>query len=80
MECCFLFSHNDLIFDFLAPYLKDISTNRINNAANKNNYPFGDLYNKRSSSLTISENNVKGNLISNFKNPFIKMNSKNKNF
>ena len=75
----FYFSKNDLIFDFLAPYLKDISTNRINNAANKNNYQFRDLYNERNSSLTISENNVKGNLISNYKNPFIKMNPEKKN-
>lgn len=74
----FYFSNNHLNFDFLTPYLKDISTNKINAAVNKNNFQFKDLYNERSSSLTFSENSFKGSLISNYKNPFIKMNSEKK--
>ena len=72
----FYFSLNDLSFDFLTPYLKDIPDNRFNSGANQNNYQFQDLYNERKNSLSIIENNSRKNLLSNYKNPFIKMNSK----
>ena len=75
----FYFSQNDLNFDFLTPYLKDIPDNKIVSASNQNNYQFQDLYNERKTTLSIIENNSKGNLISNYKNPFIKMNSEKKN-
>ena len=71
----FSISELKLNFDFLTPYIKDISDNRRKLSINNNNNQFQDLYNERSTSLTISDNNAKGSLISNYKNPFIKMNS-----
>ena len=75
----FYFSINQLEFDFLTPYLKDIQNNRISNSTdNQNNYQFQDLYNEKNSSLSYIENNRKGSLMSNYKNPFIKMNNEKK--
>ena len=73
----FYFSINDLNFDFLTPYVKDISEFKINNAINKSNLEFQDLYTEKKNNLEFC--NSKGNMISNYKNPFIKMsNKKNK--
>ena len=75
----FYFSKNELSFDFLTPYLKDIPNNKIpinnikNNINNRNQ--FQDLYKEANPSLTFIENNTKGSLISNYNNPFIKMNN-----
>ena len=71
----FYFSINELNFDFLTPYIKDIPDNKINLAINKNNYQFQDLYNERNTNISITDNNLKGSLLSNYKNPFIKMNN-----
>ena len=72
----FYFSINELDFDFLTPYTKDISDNKVKLANNNNQ--FQDLYNERNSSLTFVENSMKGSLISNYKNPFIKINNDKK--
>ena len=73
----FYFSINELNFDFLTPYAKDIPDNRVK-LANNNSNQFQDLYNERSTCLTIAENSFKGSLISNYKNPFIKINNEKK--
>ena len=54
-NCVFYFSINELNFDFLTPYTKDIPDNRVK-LANNNNNQFQDLYNERSTCSTIAEN------------------------
>ena len=72
----FYFSINDLHFDFMTPYTKDISDKRINMAINKNNNLYQDLYRESKTIISITDNdNIKGSLLSNYKNPFIKMNN-----
>ena len=73
----FYFSINELNFDFLTPYVEDISIN--NNIKNKRNIEhksqFNELYYENSTRVNYNENNLNSNLASNYKNPFIKMNS-----
>ena len=71
----FYFSLNELNFDFITPYIKDIPDSKINMAMNKNNNQFQDLYRERNTKISITDNNLKDSLFSNYKNPFIKMNS-----
>lgn len=71
----FYFSVNELNFDFLTAYVKDIPETRINSAKNKTNLQSQDLYSENCSNISYCDVNLKGNLSSNYKNPFIKMNS-----
>jgi len=73
----FYFSISALNFDFLTPYVEDISIN--NNIKNKRNIEhksqFNELYYENTTRVNYNENNLNSNLASNYKNPFIKMNS-----
>ena len=76
-NCVFYFSMNGLNFEFLTPYVKDISENfgktiYINNNLNTQ---FSDLYYENTAKVSYNEGNNNGNMVSNYKHPFIKMNS-----
>ena len=70
----FYFSLNGLNFDFLNPYVKD----NVDNIIMKNNdykSQFSELFYENASRISYNEKNSKGNMASNYKHPFIKMNS-----
>ena len=73
----FYFSLNKLNFDFLTPYVKDISNNVIQkNYNNENtNEQFSELFYENTSNVIYNEKRMKGNMQSNYRQPFIKMNS-----
>ena len=76
----FYFSLNELNFDFLTPYVKDISNNLVqNNYRNENTQEqFSELFYENTSNVFYNQRRMKGNMASNYKNPYIKMNSGNK--
>jgi hypothetical protein len=70
----FYFSLNGLNFDFLNPYVKD----NVDNIIMKNKdykSQFSELFYENASRISYNEKNSKGNMASNYKHPFIKMNS-----
>ena len=73
----FYFSLNELNFDFLTPYVKDISNNMMkknyNNENTKEN--FSELFYENTSNVIYNEKRMKGSMNSNYRQPFIKMNS-----
>ena len=73
----FYFSLNELNFDFLTPYVKDISNNLVqNNYRNENTQEqFSELFYENTSNVFYNQRRMKGNMASNYKNPYIKMNS-----
>ena len=73
----FYFSLNELNFDFLTPYVKDISNNLVqNNYRNENTQEqFSELFDENTSNVFYNQRRMKGNMASNYKNPYIKMNS-----
>ena len=73
----FYFSLNELNFDFLTPYVKDISNNSVqNNYRNENTQEqFSELFYENTSNVFYNQRRMKGNMASNYKNPYIKMNS-----
>ena len=73
----FYFSLNELNFDFLTPYVKDISNNWVqNNYRNENTQEqFSELFYENTSNVFYNQRRMKGNMASNYKNPYIKMNS-----
>ena len=73
----FYFSLNELNFDFLTPYVEDISNNNItkNHGNVDSKSKFNELFSENTTNLNYYENNLKGNIVSNYKNPFIKMNT-----
>ena len=73
----FYFSLNELNFDFLTPYVKDISNNFVqNNYRNENTQEqFSELFYENTSNVFYNQRRMKGNMASNYKNPYIKMNS-----
>ena len=73
----FYFSLNELNFDFLTPYVKDISNNLVqNNYRNENTQEqFSELFYENTSNVFYNQRRMKGNMASNYINPYIKMNS-----
>ena len=73
----FYFSLNELNFDFLTPYVKDISNNLVqNNCRNENTQEqFSELFYENTSNVFYNQRRMKGNMASNYINPYIKMNS-----
>ena len=73
----FYFSLNELNFDFLTPYVKDISNNILQqNYVNENtSEQFSELFYENTSNVLYDERRLKGNMASNYKHPYIKMNS-----
>ena len=73
----FYFSLNELNFDFLTPYIKDISNNLVqNNYRNENiQEQFSELFYENTSNVFYNQRRMKGNMASNYINPYIKMNS-----
>ena len=73
----FYFSLNELNFDFLTPYVKDISNNLVqNNYINENTQEqFSELFDENTSNVFYNQRRMKGNMASNYINPYIKMNS-----
>ena len=73
----FYFSLNELNFDFLTPYVKDISNNLVqNNYRNENTQEqFSELFDENTSNVFYNQRRMKGNMASNYINPYIKMNS-----
>ena len=73
----FYFSLNELNFDFLTPYVKDISNNWVqNNYRNENTQEqFSELFYENTSNVFYNQRRMKGNMASNYINPYIKMNS-----
>ena len=76
----FYFSLNELNFDFLTPYVKDISNNLVqNNYRNENTQEqFSELFYENTSNVFYNQRRMKGNMASNYINPYIKMNSEKK--
>ena len=76
----FYFSLNELNFDFLTPYVKDISNNILQqNYVNENtSEQFSELFYENTSNVLYDERRLKGNMASNYKHPYIKMNSEKK--
>ena len=73
----FYFSLNELNFDFLTPYVKDISNNLVqHNYRNENTQEqFSELFYENTSNVFYNQRRMKGNMASNYINPYIKMNS-----
>ena len=76
-NAAFYFSLNELSFDFLTPYVKDISNNTLQkNYLNENTQEqFSELFYENTSNVFYNQRRMKGNMASNYKNPYIKMNS-----
>ena len=74
----FYFSKNGLNFDFLTPYIKDIPENiqEKNNMYDNPQNNFNELFFESTNTINYDErNNMTRSMISNYKNPYIKMNN-----
>ena len=74
----FYFSKNGLNFDFLTPYIKDIPENiqEKNNMYDNPQNNFNELFFESTNTINYDErNNMRRSMVSNYKNPYIKMNN-----